>query len=102
MEQMQSAMQQAGIDEPEPSGPDMNQVLQNFAPLLEAIAAVAQGDDGPREQIEAMLPELEQKGWQLTDAVHRIWAGQRDADALTAGLDEQDAQLIRHILDLRA
>jgi hypothetical protein len=102
MEQMQSAMQQAGIEVPESSGPEMNQVLQNFAPLLQAIAAVALGDDGPREQIEAALPELEQDGWQLTDAVHRIWAGERDAEALTAGRDEQDAQLIRHILDLLA
>ena len=102
MEQMQSAMQQAGIDEPEPSGPDMNQVLQNFAPLLEAIAAVARGDDGPREQIEAVLPELEEQGWQLTDAVHRLWAGKRDPEALTAGIDPNSAQLILHILALLA
>ncbi len=81
-------LQAAGlIGVPEPSGPDMNQVLQNFAPLLEAIAAVARGDDGPREQIEAVLPQLEQNGWQLTDAVHRLWAGERDPEALTAGMD---------------
>ena len=72
MEQMQSAMQQSGIEMPEPSRPDMDQVLQNFAPLLQAIAAVARGDDGPREQIEAALPQLEQNGWQLTHAVHRL------------------------------
>ena len=101
MEQMQSAMQQARlIGVPEPSGPDMNQVLQNFAPLLEAIAAVARGDDGPREQIEAMLPQLEQNGWQLTDAVHRLWAGERDPEALTAGIDPNSAHLIRHLLAL--
>jgi hypothetical protein len=77
-------------------------VLQNSAPLLQAIAAVAQGDDGPREQIEARLPELEQNGWQLTDAVHRLWAGARGAESLTAGIDPNSAQLIRHVLTLLA
>ena len=84
------------------SGPDMNQVLQNFAPLLQAIAAVAQGDEGPREQIEAALPQLEQNGWQLSDGVHRIWSGERDTQALTAGIDANSAQLIRRLLDLLA
>jgi hypothetical protein len=68
--------------------------------LLQGIAVVAQGDDGPREQIEAALPQLEQNGWKLTDAVRRIWAGQRDPEALTAGVDSNSAQLIRHIVDL--
>jgi hypothetical protein len=80
----------------------MNQVVQNFTPLLEAIAAVARGDDGPRAQIEAELPQLEENGWELTDAVHRLWAGERDPAALTAGLDDQDAALVRHILQLLA
>jgi hypothetical protein len=34
----------------------------------------------------------------LTDAVHRMWAGERDAEALTVGLDDQDAALMRRIL----
>jgi hypothetical protein len=94
-------LQAAGlIGVPERSGPDMNQVLQNFAPLLEAIAAVARGDDGPREQIEAVLPQLEEQGWQLTAAVHRLWAGERDPEALTAGIDPNSAHLIRHLLAL--
>jgi len=69
---------------------------------LEAIAAVARGVDGPRAQIEAMLPQLEENGWHLTDAVHRLWAGERDPTALTAGIDDQDAALVRHILQLLA
>jgi hypothetical protein len=82
------------------SRPDMQQVLENFSPLLQGIAAVARGEQDLRDQIEAALPQLEQNGWQLTDAVHRIWAGQRDPDSLTANVDSNSAQLIRHILDL--
>jgi hypothetical protein len=84
------------------SSPDRNQVVQNFTPLLEAIAAVARGDDGPRTQINAALPRLEENGWHLTDAVHRLWSGERDPAALTAGLDPNSAQLVRHILQLLA
>ena len=36
----------------------------------------------------------------MTDAVRRIWAGERDPAALTADVDPNSAQLIRHILDL--
>ena len=34
----------------------------------------------------------------LTDAAHRIWAGERDAEALTAGLDDQDGAPVRNLL----
>lgn len=76
--------------------------LAQFEPLLQAIAAVARGDDGPRAAIEALLPELETKGFQLTAAVHRLWAGDRDAAALVAGLDATDTQLVRRLLELTA
>jgi hypothetical protein len=59
MEQMQSAMQQSGIEMPEPSRPDMDQVLQNFAPLLQAITAVARGDDGPRDHVQLRVQLIE-------------------------------------------
>ena len=83
-----------------PSGPDMGQVLRNFDPLLHDIAAVARGHDEPREQIEETLPKLEENGWRLTDAVHRIWEGERDAEVLTAEVDPNSAQLIRRSLEL--
>ena len=69
------------------AGPDMTQVLHQFEPLLQGIAAAVK-DEGLRAEIEPILAELEQKGWRLTEAVHRIWAGERDAEALTAGLDD--------------
>jgi hypothetical protein len=36
----------------------------------------------------------------LADPVRRLWAGERDPDALTAGLDAQDTALIHRVLDL--
>jgi hypothetical protein len=35
-------------------------------------------------------------------AVQRIWQGQRDEAALTAGLDDVDAALVRRVLALLA
>lgn len=63
---------------------------------------MAMGDDGPRPEIEALLPTLEEKGWQLSAPVARIWAGERDRDSLTAGLDGQDAALVGRVLEILA
>jgi len=82
-----------------PAGPDMTQVLHRFEPLLQGIVATV-NDKGLRAQIEPVLADLEQNGWRLTEAVHRIWAGERGAEALTAGLDEQDSALVRRVLEL--
>jgi DNA-binding MarR family transcriptional regulator len=84
----------------ESAGPDMAQVLREFDSLLRGIAAVAKGDEEPRAQIEAVLPKLEEEGWQLSSPVQRIWAGERDEAALTAGIDPNSAQLVRRILEI--
>ena len=81
------------------AGPDMTQVLNQFEPLLQAIAAATK-DESQREPIGPVLTHLEENGWRLTDPVHRIWAGERDAEALTAGIDGNSAQLVRRILEL--
>ncbi len=83
-------------------GPDMAEVLHQFDPLLRDVAAVAQkkASAATRAKVEAALPQLEERGWRLTDAVQRIFSGERDADALTPGLDEQDTLLVRRILEL--
>jgi hypothetical protein len=83
-------------------GPDMPRLLEQWAPLLQVIADVAKGDDAERQAIEELLPQLEANGWQLTAAVHAIWSGERDAERLTAGLDPNSAQLVRHLLALLA
>ncbi|MDW8215393.1 MAG: tetratricopeptide repeat protein, partial [Roseiflexaceae bacterium] len=74
--------------------------LAPFEPLLAAIASVARGDAEQRPAVEAALAELETKGWMLRAPVTRIWQGERDLASLIAGLDEQDAALIRRVLEL--
>jgi hypothetical protein len=81
------------------AGPDMTQVLHQFEPLLQGIAA-AVNDEEIRAQIEPVVADLEQKGWRLAEAVHRIWAGERNAEVLTAGLDQQDSALVRRVLEI--
>jgi hypothetical protein len=82
--------------------PDMDQLLRESEPLLQAIVAVAKRDESLRAELEAMLLQLEENGWKLTDAVQRIWAGERDAKALTAGVDPNSAQVVHRVLQLLA
>jgi len=70
-----------------------------FEPLLKDIAA-AVADASLRAQIEPVLARLEEKGWMLRDPARRLWAGERDAAVLTAGIDANSAQLIRRVLEL--
>ncbi len=75
-------------------------MLKQFEPLLAAIVAVARGSVRQRHHIELFLPTLEAQGWQLNDAVQRIWAGERDLAALVAGLDEKSALLVRRVVEM--
>lgn len=81
-------------------GAGAGEALQQFEPLLQGIAAVARGQADERAEIEAALGELERKGWQLRAAAERIWQGERREAALTQGLDELDAALVRRVLEL--
>ncbi|MCP4664034.1 MAG: CHAT domain-containing protein [bacterium] len=99
--QLQAIAKQAERDGQMPSDPpDMTQVLEGLDPLLRGIAAVARGNDEQRAAIESALSEVEGMGWQLTAAAQRIWAGDRDAQALTAGVDSNSGLLIERILEL--
>ena len=77
-------------------------VLENFESLLQAIAAVALGNAEPRAEVEQILAAVEDRGWHLSAATERIWAGQRDATLLTADLDEQDAVPVMRALAIIA
>lgn len=100
-EEVVERLRDAGlVGEVRSSGPDMDRVLQEFDPFLRAVAAVARGEEGPREQLEATLPQFEEKGWCLTEPVRRIQEGERDPEALTEGLDAQDSRVVRRILEL--
>ena len=101
MEQMMGMAQEAGLEMPQQTEPDMDQLLREFEPLLQGIAA-AVDDEGLRGELGPVLADLEENGWMVREAAHRIWAGDRDADALTAGLDDQDSALVRRVLALLA
>ncbi len=75
-------------------------LLDQFDPLLHDIAIVARGEPGPRAEIEKFLEQLATRGWHLNVLVPRIWNGERDADTLTEGLDEQETILVERILEL--
>jgi len=61
---------------------------------------VAAGDTAQQDEIELELADLETKGWRPSEAVRRIWAGERDETASTAGLDAQDTGLVRRVLQI--
>jgi hypothetical protein len=74
--------------------------LERFEPLLHLIANVGLGLAEPAPELEALFPELEANGWAITMPVLRIWEGERNRAALTAGLDGNSARLVHRILDL--
>ena len=60
---------------------------------------VAVQDGSKREEFEATLPGLEQRGWaDLVVSIRNILTGQRDADTLCTGLDLEDSMIIETIL----
>jgi len=75
---------------------------RQHGPLIAAIAAAARGDKQAREAVEARLPQLEANGWHIEAATRRIWAGEREWQALAEGLDNQDALLVRRVLETLA
>jgi hypothetical protein len=64
--------------------------LSELEPMLQAICTVAQGDSRPKPQVEDFLTTLEDQGWRLTGPVQRIWDGERELKALTAGLEANE------------
>jgi hypothetical protein len=81
------------------AGPDIEQVLREFEPLLRGIAAAA-AEESLRGEIEPAFARLEKQGWMLSDAARRIWGGERDVAALTEGIDGNSTQLVRRVLQL--
>ena len=73
--------------------------LEHLDPFLFDIAQAAMGRDDLRPGLEDYLRALEHVGMQITDAVFRIWAGERDPASLTAGLGPANALLVNRILE---
>ena len=76
------------------------EALLQFAPLLEAIAAVAKGAESERADVLLALEDLERKGWRLRKAVLRLWQGERKPKRLFYELDEIDQALIKRAIEL--
>jgi tetratricopeptide (TPR) repeat protein len=77
---------------------DLAQRLEKHLPL---IAAVVTAVDQPelRSQLDPVLQQREQHGWNnLVASVRRILDGERSADALVDGLDEEDTLIVGTIL----
>ncbi|HYF61224.1 MAG TPA: hypothetical protein VD886_00330 [Herpetosiphonaceae bacterium] len=73
--------------------------IEHFRPLITVIAAIAHGDQTRRAEVEYLLPQIDNNGWQIAAPVGRIWAGERDRAALTAGLDANSAAIVGAILE---
>ena len=66
--------------------------------LIDAIAA-ARDNMQARQAVEEVLPKLEEDGWKIAAATHRIWAGERDWHSLAEGIDSNSALLILRVLE---
>ena len=51
-----------------------------------------------RAAIEAAFGQFEQGDRRIVEPIQRIWAGERDEAALTAGIDANSAPIVREIL----
>ena len=79
-------------------GPSRDQILQQFGPVIEAVVAAAHGHPQARAAVEGGFEQMEQGGWHIVAPIQRIWAGERDAGTLTAGIDANSALIVREIL----
>jgi tetratricopeptide (TPR) repeat protein len=75
-----------------------DQEIKGMEPLIAAVVAVANGNEEAKAEIEDAFEALTKKGWMIADAIKQIWAGERDADKLTAGIDRNSSVIVRHIL----
>jgi uncharacterized protein YjgD (DUF1641 family) len=81
---------------------DMQETLTRLEPLLQAIADIQSRPffAAQRAEIERVLTYYDTMGWQLYDAVQRIWAGEHDAEVLTRGILPSSAVVVRRILEI--
>ena len=91
-------LRQVGILAGTPQREEATALLEEFAPLLRDIVAVARGDQQRRGVVEQVLAGLQEAGYQLADPVERIWNGERDVASLTSDLEDEEAALVRDVL----
>lgn len=76
------------------------QLVEQWRPLVELLAAAAQGDAEAGEALGAQLDELAATpNWgALVAALRRVLAGERDGEALAVDLDEVDGAILAQVL----
>ncbi len=86
------------LNGPEPAD-EADSLLEEFEPLLGDIIAIARGEEARRPLVEQVLAGLEEAGWHLREAAQLIWEGERDATLLAETAGDEEAALIRRILE---
>lgn len=76
----------------------VEQLLLNFQPVIAGVLAACQGDGPARARVEALFEPFRRGNWQIVEAIRRIWAGERDAEALTAEIDYNSRAIVLAIL----
>jgi hypothetical protein len=82
------------------SAAELLYTLDEFTPMLHAIATVITCDPDLRPQVEDFLASLEANGWNLRGAIQRLWEGERDADKLAKGLSQRETVLVQYVLEM--
>jgi len=75
---------------------------RRFGDLILPLAAAAASNEKARTMIQRDLPHMEAAGWHIQSAAERIFAGERDWEALVEDLDRTSALLVRRVLDVLA
>ena len=76
------------------------EIFEAFDPLIDYVFSIAIGYNKNLEIINNLLITIDELGFHLRDAVHRIWADERDFMILTVGLNEESSAIINRILVL--
>jgi tetratricopeptide (TPR) repeat protein len=74
------------------------QIDQQFGKLFPRFVA-AQDDLEVRTQMEELLAQLEASGSHVSEAIERIWAGERDWHILVENLNNREALFVKRVLE---
>jgi tetratricopeptide (TPR) repeat protein len=77
------------------------QIDQRFGQHFPVLAR-AQDDLQVRAQMEEYLSQVEANGGHISEAIHRIWAGDRDWHALVENLNNREALFVLRVLETLA
>ena len=94
----------AAADLPAEADSDIARHMQQWEPVIAAIAAASQGDQDATTELLPFLDDLaERPDWAaLVRALRRILDGDRDREGLAVGLDAIDAAIVGRTLDVIA